>query len=191
MNLGRFEQVLDNYIGARGVEKTIHQLIFPFLEKVGVLWLTNHINPAQEHLVTNIIRQKIIVGIATTISAYRQNKKVLLFLPEGEYHELGLLFMHFILKGKGVNVIYVGANVPLKDLVYIVNTQNPEIIYTHLTSVAKNFQFDKFLTAVSAQIPKTPLVISGTIASTWQKKIPANVIFKKSLSEVMQFVNTL
>lgn len=50
-----FETVLDNYIMAKGVERTITQIIFPFLERIGILWLTNHVNPAQEHLVTNII----------------------------------------------------------------------------------------------------------------------------------------
>ncbi|MEO6541085.1 MAG: MerR family transcriptional regulator, partial [Ferruginibacter sp.] len=65
LDMESFEQVLDDFIMARGIEKTISQIIFPFLEKIGILWLTNHINPAQEHLVSNIIRQKLIVGIQT------------------------------------------------------------------------------------------------------------------------------
>ncbi|WP_323824083.1 B12-binding domain-containing protein, partial [Pseudomonas aeruginosa] len=60
MKMDEFEAVLDNYILAKGIEKTITQIIFPFMERIGVLWQTNHINPAQEHLVTNIIRQKLI-----------------------------------------------------------------------------------------------------------------------------------
>ena len=63
LDIDEFEKILDNYILARGIEKTILQIIFPYLEKIGILWLTDHINPAQEHLVTNIIRQKLIVGI--------------------------------------------------------------------------------------------------------------------------------
>src|SRR5215831_6791661 len=56
----RFEDVLDHYIRARGIDKAISYLIFPFLDKIGILWLADNINPAQEHLVTNIIRQKLI-----------------------------------------------------------------------------------------------------------------------------------
>jgi len=60
-----FEETLSGYILARGIERTITQIIFSYMEKVGILWMTNHINPAQEHLVTNIIRQQLIVGIDT------------------------------------------------------------------------------------------------------------------------------
>ena len=63
LDMEKFEEILDKYIIASGIERTITQIIFPFLEKIGILWLTNHINPAQEHLVTNIITPKLIVGI--------------------------------------------------------------------------------------------------------------------------------
>jgi len=58
LNIEEFESNLTEYIRLRGIEKTINQIIFPFMERIGVLWITGHINPAQEHLVSNIIRQK-------------------------------------------------------------------------------------------------------------------------------------
>ncbi len=64
--------------------------------------MTSHINPAQEHLVTNIIRQKLIVGIEGAFTHFNMNKTVLLFLPEGEHHELGLLYTYYLLKNKGI-----------------------------------------------------------------------------------------
>jgi DNA-binding transcriptional MerR regulator len=80
LNIERLEDILDNYIMARGVERTITQIIFPFMEKIGILWMTNHINPAQEHLVTNIVRQKLIVGIEGVTTSLRVNKTILLFI---------------------------------------------------------------------------------------------------------------
>src|ERR1700748_1469747 len=61
-----FEGGLYNHIRANGINQSIDQRLFPFLHRIGILWLTNHIHPAQEHLVTNIIRQKLIVGIEGT-----------------------------------------------------------------------------------------------------------------------------
>lgn len=90
LDMESFESTLNNFISIRGIEKTILQIIFPYLEKIGILWMTNHINPAQEHLVSNIIRQKLISGTEDINNRVRINKSVLLFLPEGEYHELGL-----------------------------------------------------------------------------------------------------
>lgn len=191
LDMEEFEETLGNYILARGIERTIIQIIFPFMEKIGVLWLTNHINPAQEHLVTNIIRQKLIVGIEGVSTALKLKKSILLFLPEGEYHELGLLFMYFLLKSRGANVIYLGSNVPLNDIEYVVNLKKPDYLYSHLTTVGQNFNFDKFLFNIGKKFSDIPVLISGPLTNTYEKKIHPPIIFKKTFSEAMEFVSEL
>ena len=107
LNMPAFEQQLDNYIAQKGVEKTIVEIIFSFLERVGILWITNHINPAQEHFMSNLIRQKLIVAIDGQI--YKGGgKKFLLYLPEGEWHEISILFAAYLVKLKGHKLIYLG-----------------------------------------------------------------------------------
>lgn len=191
INLENFEDILDNFIIATGIERTISQIIFPYLKKIGILWLTNHINPAQEHLVTNIIRQKLIVGIESIKVNIRTNKTVLLFLPEGEYHELGLLFMNYLLKSKGVNTIYLGSSIPLNDVEYVAKLKKPDYLYSHLTSMGYKFNFDKFIDIISKKFEGTPVIISGQLTHTYEKKILPPIHFKKSFSEVMEFVSGL
>ncbi len=191
LDVEKLEGVLDNYIHTRGIERTITQLIFPFMEKIGILWITNHINPAQEHLVSNIIRQKLIVGIESVSTSLKVNKTVLLFLPEGEYHELGMLFMYYLLKSRGVSTIYLGANVPLHDVEYVVNLKKPNYLYSHLTSVGHNFNFDKFLITITKKFAGTPIIISGLLTQSYERKIPQHINFKKSFSEVMEFVSAI
>ena len=188
VDLERLEAILDGYIQSKGIERTITQIIFPFMEKIGILWVTNHINPAQEHLVTNIIRQKLIVGIDSVVKEIKINKTVLLFLPEGEFHELGVLFVKYLLKCKGVSTIYLGSNVPLKDVEYLVNLKKPSYIYSHLTSVGHSFNFDKFILAITKKFEGTPIILSGLLTNTYEKKIPSQITFKKTLAEVMEFV---
>jgi len=191
LDMESFENTLDRFILSRGIERAITQIIFPFLEKIGILWLTNHINPAQEHLVTNLVRQKLIVGIEGVSTSIKVNKTVLLFLPEGEYHELGLLFMYFILKSRGANVIYLGSNVPIKDVAYVVNLKKPDYLYSHLTSVGQNFNFDRFLTNIRQKFQNLPVIISGQLTQSFEKKIQPPILFKRSFAEVMQFVTNL
>jgi MerR family transcriptional regulator, light-induced transcriptional regulator len=188
LDVEAFEDVLDDFIAAKGIERTIAQIIFPFLEKIGILWLTNHINPGQEHLVTNIIRQKLIVGIDSIKSTIKINKSVLLFLPESEYHELSLLFMNYMLKNKGVSTIYLGCSIPLKDVEFLVQLKKPDYIYTHLTTVGPRFNFDKFISILSKNFPHTPVIISGQLTNTYEKKILPPINFKKSYAEVMDFL---
>jgi methanogenic corrinoid protein MtbC1 len=145
--------------------------------------LTNHINPAQEHLVTNIIRQKLIVGIDKVVQPADSLKSVLLFLPEGEYHELGLLYMHYILKERGIKTIYIGAAAPIKDIVYVTHLLQPDFMYTHLTTVAKNFHFDRFMEQIHLRLPNTPLIVSGqSTASSWQNLFLPPYISKNRMS---------
>ncbi len=191
LDMESFEAVLDDFIAARGIEKTISQIIFPYLEKIGILWVTNHINPAQEHLVSNIIRQKLIVGIQNAESPVKVDKSVLLFLPEGEYHELGLLFVHYILKTKGVNCIYLGSSISIADTEFVTKLKKPDYIYTHLTSCCSKFNFDKFISSLTKKFNDTPVIISGQLTQTYAKKIVPPIYLKKSFSEVMDFVSSL
>jgi DNA-binding transcriptional MerR regulator/methylmalonyl-CoA mutase cobalamin-binding subunit len=191
LNIEEFEATLDNYIMARGIERSITQIIFPFLEKIGILWSTNHVNPAQEHLVTNIIRQKLIVGIESINTHMQVNKTILLFLPESEHHELGLLFISYLLRSRGVKVLYLGSNVPVNDVEYVLRIKKPDFIYTHLTSLGHNFNFEKFLNQLANKIKTTPIVVSGLVTQQYRKTPPQGIHLKKSLSEVMEYIATL
>ena len=192
LDIETFEKILDQFILARGVEKTINQLIFPFMERIGVLWLTDHINPAQEHLITNVIRQKLIVGIENINTVFHLRTKILLFLPENEHHELGLLYLNYMLKSRGIQTIYLGANVPLSDLEFVVQIKKPDYVYTHLTTVMKEFNFEKFLNHLKNRFSSVPILISGLLSQTYEKKVPqANIRFIKSLSEVNEFISAL
>ncbi len=186
-----FESVLDFQIATKGIEKTITQIIFPFLERIGILWVTSRVNPAQEHLVTNIIRQKLSVGIEKTVPTLQASATALLFLPEGEHHELGILFMYYLLKSRGVKVLYLGANVPMRDVVYVADLKGPSFLYTHLTSVASNFNFEKFLGKVGATMSNYSVVVSGLLTQNYKKTIPANVNLKRSLPEVMDYLGKI
>lgn len=191
LNIEKLEKILANYISLRGIEKTVIHIIFPFLEKIGLLWVTGHINPAQEHLVTNVIRQKLIVAIETAITHLKVDKTVLLFLPEGEHHELGLLFMYYMLKNRGIQTIYLGANVPVKDVAYVARLKKPDIVFTHLTATSSSFNFEKFLNSINSQFIDIQTVISGQLTHSYTKNIPNGIKFKKSLQEVMEYLTSL
>lgn len=190
VEMDSFEQILDNYIGTRGIEKAILQIIFPFLERIGILWLTNHIKPAQEHLVSNIVRQKLVMGIES-LPVRHGNKSAILFLPEGEHHEMGLMYLHYLLKKKGVRVWYLGANCPLSDMTFLAQLKKPDFLYLHLTSVAANFNLEKYLNLVHQKLPEVPTIVSGVLTLGYKKKLPASVTLKQSLAEVMTFVSEL
>ena len=186
-----FEKAINKYIAASGIEKTILEILFPFLDKVGILWLTNHINPAQERLISNVIRQKIITGIDSLVSKITSSSKICLFLPEGEYHEISLLYVAFLLKKKGVPITYLGANIPLAELKTVVDVKKPDYLYTHVTTTGQGFNFEKFVASMNKEFKNITIIISGRLTSAYVKKIPQKITFKKSLADVKEFINSL
>ena len=181
-----FERQLDNYIANKGIEKTITEIIFSFLERVGVLWITNHINPAQEHLASNLIRQKIILGIEKLPKMNPSGKLVVLFMPEGEYHEIGLLFVHFLLKYKGYNVDYLGTNVPLVDLKYLTEYKKVDYLYSHITAPIKGFKMNKFMEQLSQINTTIPIILTGIMMQEYKGPVADHIRIMQSLSETME-----
>jgi MerR family transcriptional regulator, light-induced transcriptional regulator len=186
-----FERQLDNYIAQKGIEKTITEIIFSFLERVGVLWITNHINPAQEHLASNIIRQKVILGIEKLPKSFVNAKTIVLFMPEGEYHEIGLLFVHFLLKSKGYNVDYLGTNVPLIDLKYLTEFKKVDYLYAHITAPTKGFKLNKFMEQLTLINSNIPIVLTGIMMQEFKGPVANHIRIMQSLSETMSFLSTL
>lgn len=192
LEMTNFERQIDVYIAQKGIEKTITDVIFAFLERVGILWITNHVNPALEHLATNIIRQKIIYGIEKlTLVANDHIKKIVLFMPEGEYHEIGLLYVHFLLKQKGIYVDYLGANVPMTDLQYLAANKNYDYLYCHLTCSTKNFKIVKFFDQLAPISKNVPIIVSGQMVQSYTGLTVDTIHLKRSLSETIDFLQTL
>jgi DNA-binding transcriptional MerR regulator len=191
MEVKRFEEILDNYILSKGLNKAVQHVIFPFLEKIGLLWTTNHLNPAQEHIVTNIVRQKLIVAIESAYSRMEKKITFLLFLPEGEFHELSLLYVYYLLKSKGISTLYLGANVPLRDAAVVCKRKKIDYVYLHLTSVTNNFQYNKFLKDLHNYFAPLTVILSGPMLHHFSSvELPLHVHCKQSFTEAVSFLNT-
>lgn len=185
----KFEAILHRYIDANGIDNTIQKLIFPFLQRVGILWLTDHVRIAQEHLVSNIIRQKLIMGIEHAQKNGTSNSSVLIFLPDAGYHELGILYVYYLLKVRGSKVIYLGCDVPISELEYVCKIKSPDFVYTHLTSLPPRFNFENYLSSIHKKLHDYNIVMSGRVVQQYTKKIPSNINFKKTLEEVITHLN--
>ena len=178
----RFQEIISNNISNHGLIKTIENCIYPFFEKVGLLWQTGAINPAQEHFVSNLIRQKIIASI-DSISLKPDLKKdvFLLFLPESELHEIGLLVYAYLLKSKGYKIIYLGQSVPYVDLITVVHIIKPKKIIATFTNPFSEGMLQEYLNKISYDLPDCTIFVSGYQFIKESVKIPTNVILHKGL----------
>jgi len=155
-----FEKILNNLILRFGFEQTITEIIYPFLEKIGILWQTQNITPAHEHFISNLIRQKIVVAIDGLPIPPKTQRKILLFLPEDEMHELGLLFYHFLIRKAGYRTYYLGQNVPHEDLVSVYKVHQPDFMLTSITSNL-SIPIEKYLERLANEFGQTKILASG------------------------------
>ena len=133
-NSVKFDSVYNEGVQEYGLLEFYKEVILQTMHKIGILWLTNRVAPSQEHFLSEHIKQKIAVATDSKFSKDNTGPSWLLFLPEGEFHEIGLLFAKFLLIQHGYNVIFLGPNVPYGSLVQV--SQNIKIDNTLLFCVA-------------------------------------------------------
>ncbi|MDG1518565.1 MAG: MerR family transcriptional regulator [Flavobacteriales bacterium] len=124
----RFDSTFSSAILRFGLRDTYTKVLLPVLIRIGLMWGKNQIVPAQEHLISNLIKQKLFAGIDGLPLNTSPKKKYLLFLPPNENHEIGLLLSYYLLKQAGHRVYYLGANVPINNLNIAVKSANPDFI---------------------------------------------------------------
>lgn len=157
----QFDKVLFN----KTYNKLLHQKTFreifknifmPFLNHIGLLWQTSTLMPAHEHFISNLISQKIQINIENLAYTITDSAKTyVLFLPENEIHELGLLYLNYELVLRGFNTVYLGQSLPINNLNYFFESDAKICFVTSLTVMP---QADK----VSDYFKKLDEALEGT-----------------------------
>lgn len=191
MDVEGMEEILDHFILNKGIQKTMQAIIFPFLERIGILWSTDRIHPVHEHLVSCLIRQKIIAGIESLVHRPISQQAALLFLPEDEYHELGLLYLYYLLKQRGLQIYYLGGSVPLNNIEYIVKQKNIPLLFTHLTSIPPGFNLSFYVHQLSIHLKNSEIYISGPIVEQISHKSFPNIHLLHSQEELRQLMEKI
>lgn len=112
----KFETIIAANLQNLGFERTMMEVIYPFLDKLSLLWITGSIHPVQENFISNLVRQKLIAAIDALSANKSCHAGFTLYLPEGESQELSLLFLQYLIKKRGFRTLYLGQNTSLPDL---------------------------------------------------------------------------
>jgi MerR family transcriptional regulator, light-induced transcriptional regulator len=182
----RFEKVISSNFLQFGFENTMLYIIYPFLSRIGTLWLASSIGPAQEHFITNLIRQKIIVAIDRIVPKYHaETKKYLLFLPEGEYHEIGLLFASYIIRSRNHRVIYLGQNLPYNEITFACETHKPDAMFINITSATTGNDTQIYVDKICGQFSNINILFTGYQVVGQDIKAPVNGLIINKVDDLL------
>ena len=190
MDEAKFEKVISQNVQSRGFEQTMIQIIYPFLHRIGILWITGSIVPAQEHFISNLIRKKIIAATdAITLNVDPSKDQYLLFLPEGELHEISLLFADYMIRSRGKRSIYLGQSVPLQDVSSVCEEHRPQFVLTFLTSSGWMEESDNIIERISESVSDSTLLLSGFQVVNSRVTMPRNTLALKSFDDLIQLLS--
>lgn len=188
----KFDRIVSTNIRQIGFERTMLEVIYPFLDKLSLMWLTGSIVPAQENFISNLIRQKIMVAIdSLPHSAGRACDKFFVYLPEGEKQELSILFMHYLIKCRGNQVIYLGQNISTNDLIDAYRIAKPNYIFTMITETYANKPVQQYVNQLSESFPEASILLSGYQVVAQDVESSANITVLKSLFEAIEMLNEI
>lgn len=183
-----FEKILNLMVLHLGFEKCVVDVIYPFLEKLGMMWLTDKVVPAQEHFASNLIRKKIIVAIdGLEKTPAIKDRTVLIFTPVGEAHEIPLLYMHYLLKKQGSHIVYMGTEVAIETLSHYCTYRKPTHLYFHLITHLCSGELSDYLQCLNESIPGVKIVVSGPAFADKTSGLPGSVKCLRSMAEMISF----
>jgi len=182
------EQLLNKIIEKNGFSKAIENIIFPFLERIGVLWQVGSIYITHEHFVSNLIRKQLILETAK-FDNQLSDKIILLFLHEDEMHEMGLLYFNFLAAENGFRCIYLGQRLPFDDLVNLLRSTDFDFVCTTFINAMEKEELEKYLANLSIIFNKNKILIFGRQIAIHKPKLPHNVVVIKNNHDFVKKVS--
>jgi methanogenic corrinoid protein MtbC1 len=186
-----FSKILSSCISELGLTKTMDQVLFPFMKKIGMLWQIGAIDPSHEHFAANLIRDRLIVEVDKVDKPKSKDlRRFLLFLPEAELHEAGLLFARYLLKSCGHETLYLGQQIPSTDLKKVIESFKPDYAMTVLTSLNLGKDINKILGKVIENLD-VPLIVAGSLISEFDIVVNDQLKPLKNVCDLVAFLEEI
>ena len=186
------EEIINKSISKIGFKETVTGVLYPFLNKVGILWQSGEVNPAQEHFVSNLIRQKIISEIDHLPNTFNPKaKKFLLMLPEGEWHDIALLFAQYLIKEARQEVIYLGQSVPYSDVLACGASMQFDYILISSTTNQSEFDLKVCLRDLGGAFPDKKILFLSALQEIQPTTLSENHIQLHSIQDLTDFISDL
>lgn len=188
LNEYKFTKILDHNIREKGYEATMNDIIYPFMDKLSMMWIAGSITGAHENFVASLIRRKTIIAIDEVSGNYDEDKPTfLIYLPKEESHELSLLFLHFLLKKIGATVINLGSQVPLIDVIEGQRISKADYVFTIFNDSFTNAPLQPYINELGRHLKDCTVLVSGYQTVVQNIKTPNNTVILSGIADVKEF----
>jgi len=186
-NIG-FYKLMDEIIAKKGLEESVVKVFFALFERIGTYWQVGSIFPAQEHYVTSIFRQKLIAETDKIGFENLNGSTILFFLPDGELHEMSLLFYSYLAKKYGYNVIYLGQFVPFDDLMKVQSHIKIDHVFTAFINPLTKEDLENYLVKLKETFRDQKIFITGWQVQHSNPELPRTVKIVKDYKDFKKYL---
>lgn len=187
-----FYKTYESLLKEKSFDEIFYDIFIPLLTEIGLLWQTNTITPAHEHFLSSLIRQKILINIekAQSSNVNSSKKAFVLYLPENEIHELGLMFINHQLVSKGYQSIFLGYSVPLESLKDLQSYYDEIIFISYFTVKPDKEKIEEYIIDFSKLLisdGNTKLWVLGQMLNALDlENLPKGVSAFKSIKSLVE-----
>jgi len=186
-NIG-FIKLMDEIIAKKGLEEAVVKVFFALFERIGTYWQVGSIFPAQEHHVTSILRQKLLAETDKIGFENLNGSTILFFLPDGELHEMSLLFYSYLAKKYGYNVIYLGQFVPFDDLMKVQSHIKIDHVFTAFINPLPKEDLENYLVKLKETFHEQKVFITGWQVQHVNPELPRTVKVVKDYKDFKKYL---
>lgn len=181
-----FEKTFSHCLLRNGMKDTYLKVIYPMLLRIGLMWSADTIPPAHEHFISNMIRQKLLTAIDSVPATKPESHSWLLFLPENEFHEIGLLFASYLVRTYAQKVVYLGSNFPVQSLKTVLKDTSPTNLLLFFAHHDLPDDIRKYLNNLSNQFKGKNIFVATHQKFTEQLGKIKKITFLHSVEELIE-----
>ncbi len=154
------ERVLDESFASGSFEDVVDGWLMPALHRLGAAWHRGAVTVAGEHFVSATVHRRIATLLdATAVPAGAP--RVIVGLARGSRHELGVLAFATALRRAGVDVVYVGGDLPPESWVVSVAGDHPAAVVLGVPTADDVPAVRETVAALAAAQPDVPVYLGG------------------------------
>jgi DNA-binding transcriptional MerR regulator len=186
-----FQKTYTGLLAEKSFREIFWEVFMPLLHELGLLWQSDTIGPAHEHFITHLIKQKIYTSTEKlqSLEPSKPDKVFVLFLPENEIHEIGLLFVNYELVLRGYKTIYLGQTIPLESLVDLKKYYDDPVFVSYFTVIPTKDDlgqyFSDFQQKLHTELQSQLWVLGRQTEHASTESLPENISVYHSIEQML------
>ena len=179
-----FELIFSDCVSKLGIKNAYIKVIYPMMERIGLLWATDSLPNGHEHFISNMIRQKLLAFLNSLDAPDPSSESWVLFLPENEFHEIGLIYAQLVIRLLGKKVIYLGSNLSIDSVIPVIDQIKPEYLLLFLVHYDLPEQIQKSLDKLASSFNGTKIYLAGNQKLIEQINLNVNTEYLQSVESL-------